>query len=240
MKPSSRSEIVAVPHRSPLGRKLESKEPRKRPFLEYRRFIQKHYNGLPGALCRVTGVVTGHAVLGGQIFRPEAFDVRGCKRILDAGCGDGRYSCFMLRRIDPDATITGFDLSSSMLRRARKRLKSVRASHAIADLTRLPFADGQFDAVVCAWVLEHLPDPRPGLLELARVLQKGGKLLLMSTEDTLLGAMCSRMWHCRTYNRSTLREACREIGLKWKRELWFSPMHRLFKLGGIVVELQRE
>jgi SAM-dependent methyltransferase len=223
-----------------LGQVLESKQPRKRSFLDYRRFVQNHYDGLPGALTAFTGMVTGHEALAGRLFRPGAFDVRGCKRILDAGCGNGRYSRFLLRHADADAGIIGFDLSPKMLTRARKRLESDRVSHTVADLTRLPFGDNQFDVVVCGWVLEHLPDPRPGLRELARVLRPGGKMLLMCTEDTLTGAMCSRMWHCRTYNRGQLREISAACGLRWQRELWFSPPHRVFKLGGIIAEMRRE
>lgn len=207
---------------------------------DYKRFIRDHYNGLPGALTAVTGFVTGHEALAGRLIRPRAFDVRGCKRILDAACGNGRYSRFLLRRADPDAVLTAFDLSPRMLRRARRRLKSDRVSHVVADLTRLPYANGSFDAVVCGWVLEHLPEPRAGLRELARVLQPGGRLLLLCTEDTVTGWWCGRLWHCRTYNRAELREACAECGLRWERELWFSRLHRLLRLGGIIVELRRE
>src|SRR5438067_448365 len=107
-------------------------------------------------------------------------------------------------------------------------------------LTRLPYADGAFDAAVCGWVLEHLPDPGPGLGQLARVLRPGGKLLLLCTEDTLTGAMCSRLWHCRTYNRGELRRRCAECGLRWENELWFSRVHRWLKLGGIIIELRKE
>lgn len=218
---------------------LESTELQRRSFDDYRRFIQHHYDGLPGAFTTVTGVFTGHETLAGRLIRPGAFDVRGRKRILDAACGNGRYSRFLLRHADADALITSFDLSPRMLLRARTRLRSERVSHAVADLTRLPYADSSFDAIVCGWVLEHLPDPRPGLRELARVLQAGGKLLLLSTEDTLTGAICSRFYHCRTYNRVELRQICGECGLRWEREMWFSGMHRLLKLGGIVVELRR-
>ena len=226
-------------HRSGLGAALESSEPRKRSLSDYKRFIANHYDGLPGALTAVTGFVTGHEALAGRLIRPGTFDVRGCKRILDAACGNGRYSKFLLRWADPDATLTSFDLSPNMLLRAKARLKSPRVTHAVADLTKLPYADATFDAVVCGWVLEHLPDPRPGLRELARVMQPGGKLLLLSTEDTLTGAMCSRLWHCRTYNRAELKQTCAECGLHWEREMWFSGLHRMLHLGGIIVELRR-
>lgn len=219
---------------------LESSQPRRRSDSEYRRFIERHYDGLAGKLTGFTGLVTGHETLAGRLIRPRAFDVRGCKRILDAGCGNGRYTKFILRHADHDAFITGFDLSRHMLRRARRRLKSARVGHVAADLTRLPYPDAFFDAVICGWVLEHLPDPRPGLRQLARVLQPGGKMLLLVTEDTLTGSMCSRMWHCRTHNRQELRRICHEVGLSWHRSLWFSGLHAMFKLGGIIAELRRE
>jgi ubiquinone/menaquinone biosynthesis C-methylase UbiE len=219
---------------------LQSKDPARRSLAEYRQFVRKHYDGLPGALTAVTGVVTGHEALAGKLISPAGFDVRGCKSILDAGCGNGRYTRFLLRRADPDAQITGFDYSRQMLRRARERLHTPRATHIAADLARLPYTDAAFDAIVCGWVLEHLPDPKPGLLELARVLKPDGKLLLMATEDTLNGALCSRLWHCRTYNRAQLKTICRDSGLEWKRDLWFSKLHSLLQLGGIISEFRRQ
>src|SRR4051812_37974578 len=228
-----------VPHKSVLVSALESKEPGRKPLAEYKDFVRDHYDGPAGAFTAVTGVLTGHDVLAGRLIRPGGFDVQGCKQILDAGCGNGRYSVHLLKTADPDAKLTAFDLSQGMLARARKRLHSDRVTFAAADLTKLPYRTGTFDAVVCGWVLEHLPDPRPGLRELARVLRPGGKLLLMCTEDTFLGAWCSRLWHCRTYNRAELREACAECGLAWGRELWFSGLHRRLRLGGIIVELRK-
>ncbi len=219
---------------------IESKKMRRQPFREYRNFIQGHYDGIAGKLTRFTGLVTGHEALAGRLIRPSAFDVRGCKRILDAGCGNGRYSRFLLRWADADAVIAGFDLSQRMLKRARRRLHSQRINHVAADLTKLPFATGFFDAVVCGYVLEHLPDPRPGLAELARVMRPGGKLLLLATEDTITGSMCSRMWHCRTYNRRDLQQVCLDCGLRWQRHHFFSKLHAMFKLGGIIVEMRRE
>jgi ubiquinone/menaquinone biosynthesis C-methylase UbiE len=219
---------------------LESKKPRRQSFLDYRRFVEKHYDGVAGKLTGFTGLVTGHEMLAGRLIHPSAFDVRGCKHILDAGCGNGRYTRFLLRHADKNAIVTAFDLSQRMLKRARRRLRSSRVSLVAADLTRLPYPDDYFDAIVCGWVLEHLPDPRPGLRELARVLRPQGKLLLLVTEDTLTGSMCSRMWHCRTHNRSELHRACQDCGLQWQRPLWFTRLHRMLKLGGIIAELRRQ
>jgi ubiquinone/menaquinone biosynthesis C-methylase UbiE len=219
---------------------LESKKPRRQSFLDYRRFVERHYDGVAGKLTGFTGLVTGHEMLAGRLIRPSAFDIRGCKHILDAGCGNGRYTRFLLRYADKHAVITAFDLSQRMLKRARRRLHSPRVSLIAADLSRLPYPDAYFDAIVCGWVLEHLPDPRPGLRELARVMRPQGKLLLLVTEDTLTGSMCSRMWHCRTHNRSELHRFCQDCGLQWQRPLWFTRLHRMLKLGGIIAELRRQ
>jgi SAM-dependent methyltransferase len=236
---SSHTNVELTRGTSGLVGALESKRPGRQPFTAYREFVRDHYDGLPGALTAFTGLVTGHEVLAGKLISPAGFDVRGCKSILDAACGNGRYTRFLLREADPDARITAFDYSQQMLHRARRRVHNDRASQVAADLTRLPYADASFDAIVCGWVIEHLPDPRPGLSELARVLQWGGKLLLLATEDTLFGAMCSRLWHCRTYNREELKKVARDFGLEWRRDLWFSKLHSLFRLGGIIAEFRK-
>src|SRR4051794_31031577 len=109
-----------APHKSPPVSALESKQVSRRPFSEYRHFVRDHYDGPAGALTAVTGILTGHDALGGRLIRAGGFDVRGCKHILDAGCGNGRYSVYLRKTADPDAELTAFDLSTGMLTRARK------------------------------------------------------------------------------------------------------------------------
>src|SRR5690242_15265400 len=94
---------------------LESPLPQRKPIGEYKQFIQSHYDGLAGRLTGLTGIISGHEALAGQVFKPKAFDLRGCKRILDAACGNGRYSRFIVKQADADATLTAFDLSPGML-----------------------------------------------------------------------------------------------------------------------------
>jgi ubiquinone/menaquinone biosynthesis C-methylase UbiE len=216
---------------------LASKEIHRRDPEDYRQLVKDHYSGPAGWFTLLTGWLTGHESLAEDLFAPVQFDVRGCRRVLDAGCGNGRYLRFLLKRCDHDATLVGCDLCGKMLERARDRLKSDRPHLLSADITRLPYADATFDAAVCGWVLEHLPDLRQGLGELARVLQPNGKLLVLTTEHTLMGAICSRFYHAKTLRRSDLRAAAEGVGLSWRREFWWSKFHKLFRMGGIVVEL---
>jgi ubiquinone/menaquinone biosynthesis C-methylase UbiE len=180
-----------------------------------------------------------HTPLGERMFRTRRFDLSGCRNILDVGSGAGQIARHLVKYSDDEASITCFDLSPEMLRRARQRMKSDRPKYFAADLSTLPFADGSFDCVTCGYVLEHLPDPRTGLAELARVMTPGGRMLLLTTEDNFSGAWTSFLWYCRTYNRRELLKTCDEVGLRLKSELWFTRMHRVFRAGGICVELEK-
>jgi ubiquinone/menaquinone biosynthesis C-methylase UbiE len=206
---------------------------------EYKEKIKNVYGGPQGAMLAACSMISLHIPMGKRLFRSGQFDLRGMKSILDVGSGAGQIIQHLLEFADPLAAITGIDLSHQMLRRARKRLKSDRPVLVAADLSALPFADESFDGATCGYVLEHLPDARLGLGELARVLRKGGRMLLLVTEDSFSGAFTSRLWCCRTYNRRELREMCESLNLHWKKELWFTPMHRAMRAGGICVEIEK-
>ena len=61
-------------------------------------------------------------------------------------------------------------------------------------------------------------------------------MLILATEDSIPGVMTSHTWKCRTYSRQELREACEKVGLHWNNPIYFTPFHRLLKIGGIIVE----
>ncbi len=236
---SPKSNIAQLRKRFSISQWIASKVPHRKSPDVYRNMVKSYYNGPAGWFTLLSGLLTGHEVLAERVIGPNGFDVRGCKKVLDAGTGNGRYLRVLLKQVDPDAELIGCDLSIGMLRRAHQRLKSTRPHLLTADVTRLPYQDATFDAVIFGWVLEHLQEPLHGLRELARVLKPGGKLLLMTTEHTVLGAICSRVYHCRTTKRSELKEVCRLAGLTWHRERFWTPVHKWTGAGGIVVELHR-
>ncbi|MCA9231022.1 MAG: class I SAM-dependent methyltransferase [Planctomycetales bacterium] len=206
---------------------------------EYRNKVKRVYGGPKGAMLATCSMLSLHIPLGERLFKTRKFDLHGMQSILDVGSGAGQLASHLLKYSDPGAKVTCTDLSNQMLRRARNRLKSSRPDFVAADLSHLPFADESFDGVTCGYVLEHLPDPRPGLAEMARVLARGGRMLLLTTEDSFSGAWTSRLWYCRTFNRQELMRICEELGLIWKQELWFTKMHKVMRAGGICVEIEK-
>ena len=105
-------------------------------------------------------------------MKPSRQDVR----ILDAGCGTGVGTEYLVH-LNPQAQVTGIDLSPGALEVARERCQRSGADRvefhnlSIYDADRL---DGEFDLINCVGVLHHLPDPIRGIQALAPKLAPGG------------------------------------------------------------------
>lgn len=93
--------------------------------------------------------------------------------VLEVGCGAGN----VLEKI-PSKALCGIDLSSFLIRKSQKRLAHRRAILVQANAERLPFSDGQFCSLVCTEVLEHVPDPRQIVREMARVATANAVLVI--------------------------------------------------------------
>lgn len=92
-------------------------------------------------------------------------------RVLDAGCGTGAMAR-QIHGMRPTAHLTMLDLTPAMLEQAR----DIPGEHVPGDVQALPFDDDSFDVVVCAWVIETVPDPRRAVAEFLRVLAPEGFL----------------------------------------------------------------
>jgi ubiquinone/menaquinone biosynthesis C-methylase UbiE len=97
--------------------------------------------------------------------------------VLEVAVGTGRNLPFYPQ----DVRLTAIDLSEEMLNIARRRAEECGREVDLqqGDAQALPFSDATFDTVVCTFSLCSIPDDRKAITEMKRVLQAGGRLLLI-------------------------------------------------------------
>lgn len=100
--------------------------------------------------------------------------------VLEVGVGTG----LALPHYRRDKRITGIDLSSAMLAKARDRTQRDRLSHVVAlhemDAEDTDFPDDSFDIAVAMFVASVVPNPKRLLTEMRRVVRPGGHVLLIN------------------------------------------------------------
>jgi SAM-dependent methyltransferase len=163
--------------------------------------------------------------------RLAALGVRRGAVVLDAGTGFGRHAFELARR---GYHVVALDYADDEVVGTRATFDAMVdtgdiAANSVAgvlrgDATRLPFADGAFDAVVCSEVLEHVPDDVGALAELVRVLRPGGPLAVtvpawlpekinwMLSDDYHAPAVAGG--HVRIYSATELKARLRAAGLQ--------------------------
>jgi len=132
--------------------------------------------------------------------------------IADIGCSTG----FLLEDLQgshPDATLVGVDLIAAGLRKAHRSVPAARLLH--ADACALPLGDQSVDAVVSANLLEHVPDDRRALAEIARVLRPGRLAVIVVPAGPGTYDYYDRfLSHERRYARGELARKCDDAGLE--------------------------
>ena len=103
----------------------------------------------------------------------QAVAARPGERILDLGAGTGTSSLPFARA---GAQVVPCDFSLGMLREGKRRHPELPLT--AGDATRLPFADGSFDAVTISFALRNVHDFDTALREMLRVTRPGGRLVV--------------------------------------------------------------
>jgi len=149
--------------------------------------------------------------------------VRAGERVLDVGCGDGRFAAELVRA---GAHVVGVDVAARALRRAERIPRAAAVDlRLVAAEEPLPLSDASFDVVWAGEVIEHIVDTAAWLSELRRVLRSQGRLLLTTPAHgrarLLALALSARAFdehfdpradHLRFYSRRTLARLLDDLG----------------------------
>lgn len=101
-------------------------------------------------------------------------DVRG-KRILDAGCGEGKETKILS---EMGAEVIGIDISREMLKLAAKKCLGLDTVFLLGDIEKIEITDNELDVVVSLFSILFKKDVSMVLKEFHRVLKKGGELYI--------------------------------------------------------------
>jgi 2-polyprenyl-3-methyl-5-hydroxy-6-metoxy-1,4-benzoquinol methylase len=143
-------------------------------------------------------------------------DVRPGSRVLDVGCGVGRWSALLAKR---GAHVTGMDLSPTMIDEARRRAEAHgvrdRCRFLVQDLAQLD-AGEQFDLVLGVTVLQHILDAvslRDAMQRMTAHLAPGGRMVLLEAAPARIAKQCDTTVF-RARHRSTYLDLFTKCGLE--------------------------
>ena len=109
------------------------------------------------------------------------------KRVLEIGAGRGGFAAWLGGLPSPPACLVAGDFSVTATRKGRAARAGSNVLFEVADIQALGHGERAFDTVISCETVEHVPNPRRAVAELARVLRPGGRLFL--TTPNYLGTM---------------------------------------------------
>jgi len=169
------------------------------------------------------------------------------KRVIDIGCGGGLVAEGMARR---GATVTGIDLGEAPLAVARLHAEKEGINVEYLNIPAETIADeraGQYDAVTCLEMLEHVPDPASVIAACARLVKPGGQIFFSTINrnpKSFLFAIVGAEYVLRLLPRGTheykkfirpseLAGWCRDAGLQVRDTtgMTYNPLTEVYRLG---------
>jgi ubiquinone/menaquinone biosynthesis C-methylase UbiE len=138
----------------------------------------------------------------------EYFGDLSGKRVLDVGCGKGRFARVLEERF-PISAIVGFDLAEAMLRCVPGNIRLCAGS-----MTALPFLDEGFDCAYATESLEHAVHIEAAVAEMCRVVKPGGRVVIIDKNAEQWGRLKTpewEKWFGRKQLEELLRRHCRNV-----------------------------
>ena len=151
---------------------------------------------------------------------------------LDVGCGPGHLACELAREVAPGGRIVAIDNSPQSVDATKARVTKEELTDSVnvrvGDATALEFPNDTFDFVIAAQVYSFVPNVAQAIEEAARVLRKGGRLLVLESDWD----MC--IWKSRD-PVFTRRMISARAETQFAHPYLPRDLHKLFRAAGLTV-----
>lgn len=153
--------------------------------------------------------------------------------LLDVGCGAGLISRELSKM---GFQVCGIDFSSEAINLGRSENHEINFQH--ASIYKLPFSSETFDIIICLGVFQTVTYPERALVEMTRVLKKGGILIMRTLNILSLSFFKSKKNNpsYNFYNPFLLKKEIEKIGFKVypPKGIYFPPKKRNFMIDLII------
>ena len=113
-----------------------------------------------------------------------------CKKIVDVGCGKGRYILKLAEKL-PENQYFAVDISTNVMKYFDNKTKIIKTQ---GGLTSIPYEDNFFDIAYTCEALEHAVDIKSAVKELCRVVMPGGKVIIIDKNKCMYGYFEIEQW----------------------------------------------
>lgn len=146
------------------------------------------------------------------------------KNCLEVGSASG-YLISEIAKEFPAVKFQAIDAYDKAVKYAQKKYPEIKFT--LAEAEKLPFKEEQFDTILCYETIEHVRDPKKAMLEMKRVLKKGGSLILAMDSGVFVFRIVWFIWektfgrawqkaHLNPYHWSDLEKLVLQSGFKIK------------------------
>lgn len=164
----------------------------------------------------------------------ERLSLKSGAQVLDVCCGSGASAIPAAECVGATGLVLGVDLAANLLDRASAKARQCNLGHLelrIADMEKLGFPDGSFDAVVCVFGIFFVPDMTRAVRELWRMVRPSGQLAITTWGPDLFEPGNSVFWNAVRAERPELYKSFNP----WDRINTSDALRQLLREAGVEV-----